>query len=105
MPDPKTPVYEHGDAVYAAIKDLHEKIAAIDPNLVIALSFGPRDRAPQAIDSKIIAEKARTTLTSPGAGNLSHVEDFREHFPDGTHFSNVFSKTGDGFINVHGLEQ
>jgi hypothetical protein len=70
------------DKVYASAEELHERIAAIDPNIVVTAAFGHRERGPAIVGSEM------KPLADGGS--------FRDVGPN--HI--IFSKAGDGWINV-----
>ncbi|HEY4813990.1 MAG TPA: hypothetical protein VIH58_04890 [Chthoniobacterales bacterium] len=90
MPD--DPLSPESVSVMAAVQELADKIAAINPNLVVQITCGPRKKAAGVSGNVDLAQKADLQ------------EDIRINWTDGNHFTNTFSKTGDGFANVSYLQ-
>jgi hypothetical protein len=78
------------DELLDSAMELQERIAAIDPNLVVRLTFGPRDKAAAASGNTELANNAEAA-------------SFRNGFGANGHFANSFSKDGDGFTNISWL--
>lgn len=76
------------DTIMAAVQDLHDKISAVDPNLVVHITTGHRKLAPASVGNVAMVQSA------------AKPEDTNINWHDGNHFANAFSKTGDGFANV-----
>lgn len=72
------------EALFQTVEQLHERIAAVRPDLIVRLDFGDR-------------------LKRPGHRTGDDVS-FRDQFSNGKDFTNSFAKEGDGFINVHTLD-
>ena len=67
------------DRMLKSAHELHEMIAAIDSDVVVSLTLGPRKFSP--ID------------TRPGG-------EFNKSWNDAGHFAMAFAKDGDGFANI-----
>lgn len=82
---------ERAETLFAAAQELHDKIAAVDPNLVVQMTFGHR-----RLSGLVLGDVDQIKRGSA-------VESFRNSWADGGHFGNAFSKTGDGFTNISWL--
>lgn len=85
-------------ALLQSLEDLHARIAAIRPGLIVQAQFGDR----------IKPARGRRDYGSQTAADFPNVfEDggtFRNHFDQGPQFDNVFDKYGDGWIDIHGID-
>jgi hypothetical protein len=108
MPDdPEVkPSFEHGDAVFSEVMTLHEKLAAVDPELVVALSFGSRKKGPKQLGG-LGNDKLPKKFMDEKKVDPTTADTFRNYWSDESTggFANVFDKFGDGFINVHTLAE
>ena len=67
------------DRMLKSAQELHDMIAAIDSDVVVNLTFGPRKFA--GVDAR------------PGG-------EFNKSWNDAGHFAMAFAKDGDGFANM-----
>lgn len=79
--------------IQAEAQALHDKINAINPNLVVRVAFGDRRLAPIVDGNADLSRRAETEKDS-----------FRNSWASGGHFGDGFLKDGDGFTNVSWLE-
>jgi hypothetical protein len=73
-------------------QELAEKLSKIDPNLVLNLTS--RKNSPEDLRS-----------AGPGAVPSTFTEDFRNFVNMPNTFTSSFTKTGNGFINIHTIAQ
>jgi allophanate hydrolase subunit 1 len=84
------PPYRIPEEIQQKIQDtaqaLHDQVTAINPNLVVKLTFGNRNVAPVFDLNPEITH--------------AELDSFWNHWSGGGHFGDGFLKDGDGFANV-----
>jgi hypothetical protein len=80
------------DEMLADAQALHDKVARVNPDLVVQMTFGDRKLAPAIVGDPETAKRADFAT-------------FRNVWANGGHFVNAFSKEGDGFVNVSFLTE
>jgi hypothetical protein len=94
--NPDDPAMRALEPLFATAEELHAALSAIDPNLVVTLTFGDRKRAPLAGGNIELANRGADFAAGTFRNQWSN---------DDGHFVNAFSKSGDGFANVSFLTE
>lgn len=99
----------HYEFLLDNLMEIHERIAEIRPGMIVSVQFGDRLKRPvgevagfnDSFDDVFNDSFHDTFQDFDDAFNDA---SFRDYFPNGPHFDNVFDKAGDGWIDVHGID-
>lgn len=100
--------------LFGTVQELHNRLAEIRPNLLITVGIGRRIDARVEFGGRgfgfndsfddVFTDAFHDAFHDFSDAPFSDAPTFRDYFNNGPQFDNVFSKHGDGWIDVHGID-